>query len=81
MNSSPFIEDQIEKEVRAFADAILHIEDYIEPEMQRFIEHKLDLDLILKKFIKFLQFSLKDGSSKVLPFIFPFSDAHVLLFY
>ncbi|KAL4438400.1 hypothetical protein ABPG74_009439 [Tetrahymena malaccensis] len=64
MNKSDLIIEQVDREVKAFADAILNIEQYIDSEYQRYIDPKLDLNLILKKFIKFLQFSLKVGNSK-----------------
>lgn len=70
MNVSPFIKEHVENEVKAFADAVLHIENYIQPHLQKISDIKLDLDLILKKFIKFLKFSLLDSSSKVNIYLF-----------
>ncbi|EGR27735.1 MIR domain protein [Ichthyophthirius multifiliis] len=64
LNNSEFINKLIEKEVKAFADAILNVELYVDKEINKQIDPKLDLNLILKKFIKFLQFSLNDKKSK-----------------
>lgn len=33
MNSSPIIAEQVEREVKAFADAVLNIDSYLKPEV------------------------------------------------